>query len=132
HPAIPDLPHPGHPHPRRPTTVAELPTRLALDHPHPGDLSTPLRAANPHLTRLPARASNEKGTHRVENGAHRGDTRRVCMPPGRKPHPRHANHSRTSTNARSRNAEVCRAEAPYRTTGAYAARRRAVQPGRRR
>src|SRR5439155_983538 len=60
HPAIPDLPHPGHPHPRRPTTVAELPTRLALDHPHPGDLSTPLRAANPHLTRLPARASNER------------------------------------------------------------------------
>lgn len=36
------------PHPRRRTTTAELPTRLALDHRYPGRPRPPQRAADPH------------------------------------------------------------------------------------
>src|SRR5262249_1428420 len=49
HPAVPHLPHPGHPHPRRAPTPTQLPTRPALDSPPPADLPTPLPPPLPPL-----------------------------------------------------------------------------------
>src|SRR5262249_19746326 len=87
HPAVPHLPHPGHPHPRRAQAPAQLPTRLALDQPHPGDLPTPVRATGPDLD--PAPPSDRQHYPRLEHRAHRGDTRHYRHATTRKPHLRH-------------------------------------------
>src|SRR6266545_4885976 len=53
HPAVPHLPHSGHPHPGWPQAPAELPARLALDWSHPGGLPAPVRATRPDLKPAP-------------------------------------------------------------------------------
>jgi hypothetical protein len=68
---------PRHPHPRRPTTVAELPTQLALHYPHPDDLPTTPRAPNPNLNPPPAKGENEQHPPRGE----RRPPRRHPAPP---------------------------------------------------
>jgi hypothetical protein len=91
HLAVPDFPRPGQPHPRPATTLAELPTRLALDHSHPNHLHPTVRTAHTHLNTA-ATTQTTAATHRLENGAHRGDTRRINTPPAR-------NNTQPETNA---------------------------------